>query len=462
MTKCKTSSATGWRGFNARLLLAGCVLGLLFSLPARGGESHPASHRAARKAAPAGAAHRTAAPPVELCVIVRNVRGQAVENLRQSDFRVWDNNRLQRISDFAANTIPEPVQNLKIPGTVRYTALYFDDLHYDFTDTIRVTDSAYSYFAPTLGPRNKVGVFTASGEITLNFTGDRKQLHQALLAIKPHLPGAGRAEACPQLSDFQAFMLMYANDPLALKIALEDLNACSAPKGEEDPPVNNLPIGTLRRMKQTIDARARQVVAESEVRSNQTLEGLDQLITRVSALPDPRAIVVASPGFLAGSKARLVDLLARRATRLHIIVSTLDTTGLLRQLAAPAPTHNRKLDGEREGLVAAKNQMMADRASMAADVLMDLSTMTGGKFVANMDDLGSGFKATIPLPPAYYVLGYYPSDSRENGSFHSVSIKVVRHGLMGVQAPSGYYAPGTASQIARSSVRGRHSRRRKK
>jgi len=375
---------------------------------------------------------------------------------------VWDNHRLQRIADFAADTVPEPVQNLKIPGTVRYTAIYFDDLHYDFTDTIRVTDSAYSYFSPTLGPRNKVGIFTASGEVTLNFTDDRKQLHQALLAIKPHLPSAGQAKACPQLSDFQAYMLLYGGDPLALKIALEDLNACSAPKGQVDPPVNSLPVATLRRMKQTVDARAKQVITESEVRSNKTLEGLDQLISKVSTLPDPRAIIVASPGFLAGSKARQVDLLARRATRLHIIVSTLDTTGLLHQLSTPALTHDRKLDEHQEAIVAAKNQMMADRASMAADVLMDLSMMTGGNFVANMDDLGSGFKATIPLPPAYYVLGYYPSDSRKNGRFHSVSVKVVRHGLMGVQAPSGYYAPGTASQIARSSVRDRHSSRRRK
>jgi len=462
MTQCKKSSGTGWRGFNARVLLAGCVFGLLVSIPARGGENHPASHRAARKAAPAGTAHRTAAPPVELCVIVRNVRGQAVENLRQSDFRVWDNNRLQRVVDFAANTVPEPVQNLKIPGTVRYTAIYFDDLHYDFTDTIRVTDSAYSYFSPTLGPRNKVGVFTASGEITLNFTDDRKQLHQALLAIKPHLPMAGHAKACPQLSDFQAYMLLYGDDPLALKIALDDMDGCAGPKGEADPPAESLPIGTLRRMKQTVDARAKQVIAESEVRSNQTLEGLDQLISKVSTLPDPRAIIVASPGFLAGSHARQVDLLARRATRLHIIMSALDTTGLLQQLSTPAPTHNRRLDEQREAIVAAKNQMMADRASMAADVLMDLSTMTGGNFVANKDDLGSGFQATIPLPPAYYVLGYYPSDSRDNGHFHSVRIKVVRHGLMGIQAPSGYYAPGTASQIARSSLRDRHSSRRRK
>jgi len=407
-------------------------------------------------------AHTPSPPAVQLCVVVRNARGETVSDLRQRDFRLWDNNHLQRISDFAGNLIPEPVQNLNEPGTVRYTALYFDDLHYDFTDTIRVTDSAYSFFKSTLGPRSKVGVFTSSGEITLNFTDDREKLHQTLLAIKPHVKSASQAKACPPLTDFQSLMLLYGRDPLALKIALDDLNACSTPSGQEDPPTSSLPIATLRRMTASINARARQVIAESEVQSRKSLDGLDRLITQVSALPDPRSIIVASPGFLAGSQARQVDLLARRATRLHIIVCALDVTGLIRQLPAPAPTQSRKLDQEREAVVAGKNQMMADRASMAADVLLDLSTMTGGKFIGNKDDLESGFGAAIPQPPSYYVLGYKPTDSKEDGRFHSIRVQVVRRGLVGIEAPSGYYAPGTAAEIARSSVRDRHSKRRLK
>jgi VWFA-related protein len=457
MANCEIGSARYWSKRAIRLFLCCAVTGPVFSLSARGGQGPRTSHQRPTTAQPQTVPHSTAPPPVQLCVVVRNARGEAVDNLRQSDFRLWDNNRLQRISDFAGNIIPELVQNLKIPGTVRYTALYLDDLHYDFTDTIRVTDSAYSYFKSTLGPGSKVGVFTSSGEITLNFTDDKAKLHQALLAIKPHVPSASQAKSCPQLSDFQALMLLYGGDPLPLRIALDDMNACSTGSGQEDPPTSSLPATTLRRMTETINVRAQQVIAESEVRSRNTLDGLDRLITLVSTLPDPRAIIVASPGFLAGSQARQADLLARRATRLYIIISTLDTTGLIRQLSMPAPTQNRMLDEEREAIVAAKNLMMADRASMAADVLLDLSTMTGGNFIGNKDDLESGFKAAIPLPPAYYVLGYTPTDSAENGRFHSVRIQVVRHGLMGVQAPSGYYAPGTAQEIAQSSVRDRHS-----
>lgn len=461
MTDCQIGSASYGSKWAVRLLLC-CVLAVLFfSLPAHSSQKRSKRHQAATKRPPGAIIHSPASPPVQICVVVRNARGETVSNLRQSDFRLWDNNRLQRISDFAGNIIPEPVQDLNTPGSVRYTAIYFDDLHYDFTDTIRVTDSAYSFFKSTLGQRNKVGVFTASGEITLNFTDDREKLHKALLAIKPHLPSAALAKTCPPLMDFQALMLLYGNDPLALRIALDDMNACSAHDGQEDPPTSSLPVATLKRMTESINIRARQVIAESEIQSRKTLDGLDRLVTQVSTLPDPRSIVVASPGFPAASQAREIDLLARRATSLHIIISTLDVTGLIRQLPMPTPTQNGRLDEEREAIVTAKNQMAADRASMAVDVLQDLSTRTGGNFIANMDDLESGFKAAIPLPAAYYVLGYAPTDSREDGRFHSVHVQLVRHGLVGVQSPSGYYAPGSAAEVARSSLRDRHSRSRR-
>lgn len=462
MTKCKKVSASEWQELAARLLLSCCFLGLSFCLPAQAAQGRRGEYHTSRNPHAIGSAHTTPAPPVQICVVVRNERGQAVDNLRRDNFRVWDNGRLQRISDFGANVVPAPVLNLKVPGTVRYTALYFDDLHYNFVDTIRVTDSAYSFFGSALGPRNKVGVFTSSGEVTLNFTDNRKKFHQALLAIRPHLPLTSQAKACPPLSDYQAYMLLYANDPIALRIALADMNGCQNKNGQADPPMDSLPMSKLRQMKRTIDARAQEVIAESDTQSQRTLQGLNNLISKVATLPDPRAIIVASPGFLTGSQARQADLLARRATRLHIIMSALDTTGLIQQLPDPAPTHNRKLDAERDAIVYAKNQMMADRASMASDVLLDLSTMTGGNFVANMDDLESGFKSTVPLPPAYYVLGYFPNDARDNGRFHSIRVRVVGRGLMGVQAPPGYYAPGTASQIVRSSLRDRHSKRRRK
>ncbi len=438
----------------------GCLLILAaFSLAAQGAQKHRAKHPEAGRSVPKTIVSSTPAPPVQICVVVRARGGRAVRDLPKRDFRLYDDNRIQHIADFGSNLVPVTFDP-SVPGTIRYTALYFDDLHYTFTDTIRITDSAYATFGSKLGPRHQFGVFTASGEITLNFTSDRKKFHQALLAIRPHLPSPAMAKACPQISDYQAYLLYYLHDPLALKIAFYDMQHCGRPDGASDPPSPRLTLAEMKQMKARVDIQAARVIAEDASRSTQTLAGLQKLIAQVGTLPDPRSIVVASPGFLTGTLGRQVDELSRLATRLHIIVNTLDTTGYVRQIPLPASLGRGRAAQEAEGIIDAKNEMMADRAGATSDPLADLATMTGGNFITNMDDLDTGFELAAPLPEAYYVLGYFPNNLRKNGRFHSVRVTLVRHYRVEVQAPAGYFAPGTPPEIAASSLRDRHGRRR--
>ncbi len=440
----------------ARSVILGCLASAMFFASAAAGAHRNRTSRAAYKR-PAPREKATPAPPVQLTVVVRNGEGRAVGSLRESDFRLFDDGRYQRITDFASNLVPAPVVDPKAPWTIRYTALYFDDLHYTFTDTIRVTDSAYATFGPMVSRGNRFGVFTASGEIRLDFTDNRKKFHQALLAIHPHLPAPALAKACPALTDYQAYLLLYVHDPLALKVALYDMQHCSSRDGAGDPVSARPSLFEMRRMKAVADRQAARVIEEDSARSNQTLAALAKLIDKVSTLPDPRSIIVASPGFLTGTLGRRVDELSRLATRLHIIVNTVDTAGFFHQIPFSG---NPRQDGsaEAEGIADAKNEMLADRAGATSDPLADLATMTGGNFIANVDDLDRGFKMAAPLPAAYYVLGYHPSGLRPNGRFHSVRVTLYRHSRMSVQAPAGYFAPGTPGEIAASSLRDRHSR----
>lgn len=445
-----------------RKIILGCLAPLVvFSITAESAQRNRTVHRDGKRAASRSWVSSTPAPPVQICVVVRDRKGRAVGNLPKRDFRLYDDHRIAHIADFGANVVPALQADPQVPWTIRYTALYFDDLHYTFTDTIRVTDSAYATFGPRINDRHQFGVFTASGEITLNFTGNREKFHKVLLAIRPHLPSPTMAKACPALTDYQAYLLLYVHDPLALKVALYDLERCPSNDGVRAPLSPRLSFAETKRLKAVVDAQAGKVIADDEARSTETLASLDKLITQVATLPDPRTIVVASPGFLTGTLGRRVDELARRATKLHIIVNTLDTTGLVRQISS-TPADGRIRPREEEGIIDAKNEMLADRAGAASDPLADLATMTGGNFIANVDDLDLGFKMAAPLPEAYYVLGYYPHDLRPNGRFHSVRVTLVRHDALSVQAPAGYFAPGTPAEIATSSLSDRHLRHRRR
>jgi VWFA-related protein len=417
-------------------------------------------HALAKRAAPSPSGPRVlisrpADPPMTVCVVVRNPGGQTVSYLRQKDFRLYDNNRWQRIADFGANLVPVLPEHSDAPGTVRYTALFFDDLHYDFTETIRVTDSAYITFGPELSRWHQFGVYTASGDLTLDFTGDREKFHQALLTIRPHLAPSLDARACPPITDYQAYLLLYLHDPLALKIAFYDMERCS------DPIPPHPSFAEMKRMKAVVDAEAGRLIAQDNGRSGHTLDALEKLIDRVAALPDPRNIIIASPGFLTGMLSRRVDELARRAAKQHIIINTLNTAGLVRQIPYPPARDHSRQTAELTAIIAAKNEMRTDRSAAVSDPLSDLATMTGGNFVTNMDDLDEGFKEAGPLPRAYYVLGYFPNNLRHDGNFHALRVTVVRRESLGVQAPDGYFAPGAPPQIAASSIRDRHLKRKR-
>ncbi len=430
-----------------RKLILGCLLpGLLVA------------GSALRAQRPAPRERTTPAPPVQVTVVVRNLKGRTISFLRRRDFRLYDNGRYQHITDFASNLVPVVVHQPKAPWTIRYTALFFDDLHFTFTDTIRVTDSAYDVFGPRLSREHRFGVFTASGEVTLGFTGNRKKFHQALLAIHPHLPSPAMAKACPALTDYEAYLLLYVHDPLALKVALYDLQHCPGRHDASDPVSRRARFSQMRRLKAVVDRQAARVIEDDAARSNRTVASLAELISKVSALPDPRSIIVASPGFLTGTLGRRVDELARLATRHHIIVNTLDTTGLVHQIPNPQGPGS----SEAAAIIDAKNEMLADRAGATSDPLADLATMTGGNFITNMDDLDTGFEMAAPLPAAYYVLGYHPNNLRRNGRFHSVRVTLYRRRGLSVAAPAGYFAPGTPAEIAASSLRDRHQRRRRR
>jgi VWFA-related protein len=445
-----------------RSVILECLAAIVaFTITAESAQRNRTIHHAGKGAASRTWASTTPTPPVQVSVVVRNREGRAIGNLPKSAFHLYDDNRIERVADFGANVVPALEADPRVPSTIRYTALYFDDLHYTFTDTIRVTDSAYATFGPRLSDRRQFGVFTASGEITLNFTGNREKFHQALLAIRPHLLSPAMAKACPALTDYQAYLLLYVHDPLALKVALYDLERCPSQDGARDPLPPRLSLVEMKRLKAVVDAQAGKVIADDEIRSTETLAGLDRLITEVATLPDPRTIIVASPGFLTGTLGRRVDELARRATKLHIIVNTLDTIGFVRHISfTPPPGRSRPL--EEEAIIDAKNEMLADRAGAASDPLADLATMTGGNFIANVDDLDLGFKMAAPLSEAYYVLGYHPANLRPNGRFHSVRVTLWRHGDLSVQAPAGYFAPGAPAAIAASSLRDRHLRHRRR
>jgi hypothetical protein len=144
------------------------------------------------------------------------------------------------------------------------------------------------------------------------------------------------------------------------------------------------------------------------------LKTLSDVVNRLSSLPGQRTIVLASPSFLVSDREHREYEVVDRALRAHVVISALDTRGVLTD----------------------ENDQIAD-----SNVLAEFTDGTGGTFFHNNNDLTEGLRR-IALPPEFvYQLGFSPQDLRENGKYHQLTVKIVGVDKLSVSARRGYFAP---------------------
>ncbi len=98
---------------------------------------------------------------------------------------------------------------------------------------------------------------------------------------------------------------------------------------------------------------------------------------------------------------------------------------------------------------------VAGRASQDAlrqtqNTLQVLAGETDGRAIINRNDLAAGMKQIVRDASAYYLLGYNSTQSRSDGKFHPIKVRVRRPGVQ-VRARKGYWAL-TAVETAKATA----------
>lgn len=76
----------------------------------------------------------------------------------------------------------------------------------------------------------------------------------------------------------------------------------------------------------------------------------------------------------------------------------------------------------------------------ARDTLYQLAGETGGRAIVNTNDFSVGLGRLLRETSGYYVIGYTPTRTEDDGKFHKISVRVKRPGTR-VLARQGYWAP---------------------
>lgn len=155
--------------------------------------------------------------------VVTGKKGEYIRDLAQKDFRVWEDNKEQKITSFSFEADPNsPLHNEK-----HYLVLLFDNSTLKFEDQVLARRAATSFLDSNAGPGRMIAIVNYAGglQIAQNFTENAERLKQVVSGVK--LAFGNRAEAAPgaprierAAADFAARDLI-----LALRSLAKDLSS---------------------------------------------------------------------------------------------------------------------------------------------------------------------------------------------------------------------------------------------
>ncbi len=381
-------------------------------------------------------------------VVVRDSQGNVVPDLKKEDFQLLDNRKPQTISTFNVETpashaiapaapatvtedaSPEPPELATVPQ--RFVSVVFDDVNMHTQDTLSVRAAAAHLFR-SMSPSDRIGIYTTSGQFTLEFTSNREELQNALLHIvsRPLAPSPGMHE-CPEISYYQADRIINYSDNQALAIATQDTIQCTG---------GSLPPAAAQSMAQST---AQRVADIGDTQTEFVYRHLEVAMRRLSAMPGQRVMVFVSPGFILTTNTRDGGDFIDRANRANVVVNVIDARGLY------TPDMGDIADNQSGSAltVGPKSAFLADAQFAQSEVLAQFADGTGGTFFHNRNDLDEGLRRAVVAPSLSYLIGFSPQNLKVDGRYHVLKVSLAGKQKFTIQARHGYYAPKTVKDPA--------------
>ena len=386
---------------------------------------------------------------VRLEVVVSDKRGRPRAGLGPQDFTVFEDGKPQPIVQFQAFT--RPARGAPTPPTpattapaeakdaeellpARYAVLVIDDVHMEFASLARARKALERFIEEDLRPEDQIALVTTSGAgaVSQEFTADRAVLRQTLSRLSLQERRVGWS-GVPYMSEYQA-ELIEQSDALALDAAVQEIMAAGQ-------------FQDVASAEQQARSKARVIFSEAVYNARLTLEAIESLTRGLAGVSGRKVIFLVSDGFLTGMSAGSglsFDLrrIADASTRAGVVLYALDTRGLIGAPPAASASSVTRIQPATIGMIEAMQRRSFEATK---DAMHALAADTGGFLVENSNNLRSGLRKILDDTETYYVLAYEPANTKRDGSFRKIDVRLPGLRDIRVRTRSGYLAPGDRS-----------------
>ncbi|MFT4113960.1 VWA domain-containing protein [Silvibacterium sp.] len=351
-------------------------------------------------------------------VVVRDKKtGEVVRGLTQKDFSILENGKPQSIASFDFESVDQaaPLNEATISGVSgkglfnaktgvakpeelrnrRLIVLFFDLTSMQPEDIERSVEAARDYINKKMAPADLVSVVSLDTNLSLDqdFTQNKQLL---LNAVNNYAPGAGQG--------FQAGATSTSNQ-------VEDTTSFTADEQEYN-----------------------------DLNTDRELFAISSISKSLAYINEKKSMLYFSGGIQRDGIENQASLRSaiNAAVRANLSIYSVDTRGL--QAISPlgdATTGSLRGANSYNGAALQNN---FDSNYNTQEVMSTLSSDTGGKAFFDSNDFSPAFERVQRDTSAYYAIGFRSTDTRKDGRYRRLTIKVNRQDVK-IEYRPGYYAP---------------------
>ncbi len=395
---------------------------------------------------------------VNVDVMVKDKKGNYITDLKAGDFVVVEDGEAQQLEFMDPPSVVEA--RVTTPGAVQpgaappatpaglprnIVSLLLDAQTTESTQMKSVADGALKYIRERVTTTDAVSVFRIGNGLQLlqPFTSDKAKLTAAVergfgMGTSPYASDLASTNADIAATEGRLAATGSSGDPASAAGAQSNADAASALAA----------MVAQRTLAQYQKLRSQLSIQQSRP----VIASLAAICEAQRGIPGKKVLVLFSEGFVTTSTQEWqVQSMIDIANRANVAIYIIDSGGL----SAEGPSNNgpivrSPLDSV-SGLASQESRIRASGGENVFDnvrheglnreqeFLYRVSGDTGGAFIKNTNDFSKGLDRIDREVRARYTLGYYPTNSKFDGSFRKVKIEVKRPGVEVVTRP-GYYA----------------------